>query len=117
MRPPRRDGRSTYFAQLNAGKKSLALDLKKPDAVELIRELVPKCDVLVENYRPGVMKRLGLDYEALSGLSAKLVYCSISGFGQTGSWPAAAPMHRCCTRLAATTWRTWTIRKVTRCGH
>jgi CoA:oxalate CoA-transferase len=86
MRPPSRQGRSTYFAQLNAGKKSLALDLKKPDAVALIRELVAECDVVVENYRPGVMKRLGLDYAALSAINPKLVYCSISGFGQEGSW-------------------------------
>ena len=86
LRAPRREGRSTYFAQLNAGKKSLALDLKKPEAIALIREMVAKCDVVVENYRPGVMKRLGLDYESLSALNPKLVYCSISGFGQDGSW-------------------------------
>ncbi len=86
LRPPRRQGRSTYFAQLNAGKKSLALDLKKPEAVALVRELVGQCDVLVENYRPGVMQRLGLDYATLSALNPRLVYCSISGFGQEGSW-------------------------------
>ncbi|MDB5819557.1 MAG: carnitine dehydratase [Rhizobacter sp.] len=86
MRPPNRDGRSAYFAQLNCGKKSLSLDLKKPEAVSVIDALVAKCDVLVENYRPGVMKRLGLDYERLSALNPKLVYCSISGFGQEGSW-------------------------------
>lgn len=85
-RPPTREGRSTYFAQLNCGKKSLALDLKKPAAVALIRQLVESCDVVVENYRPGVMKRLGLDYETLAAINPKLVYCSISGFGQTGSW-------------------------------
>lgn len=85
-RPPNRGGRSAYFAQLNAGKKSLALDLKRPAAAELIRKLAGKCDVVVENYRPGVMKRLGLDYEALAGLNPRLVYCSISGFGQQGSW-------------------------------
>jgi CoA:oxalate CoA-transferase len=86
LRAPLRAGRSAYFAQLNAGKSSLALDLKKPEARALIHDLVPRCDVLVENYRPGVMKRLGLDYEALSKLNPKLVYCSISGFGQQGSW-------------------------------
>ncbi len=85
-RPPRRQGRSTYFAQLNCGKKSLALDLKKPAAIALIKDLVKTADVLVENYRPGVMARLGLDYETLSALNPRLVYCSISGFGQTGSW-------------------------------
>jgi crotonobetainyl-CoA:carnitine CoA-transferase CaiB-like acyl-CoA transferase len=86
LRSPLREGRSTYFAQLNAGKKSLSLDLKKPEAIALIREMVAKCDVLVENYRPGVMKRLGLDYASLSALNPKLVYCSISGFGQEGEW-------------------------------
>jgi crotonobetainyl-CoA:carnitine CoA-transferase CaiB-like acyl-CoA transferase len=85
-RPPTREGRSTYFAQLNCGKKSLALDLKKAAAVSLIKQLVAGCDVVVENYRPGVMKRLGLDYETLAAINPKLVYCSISGFGQTGSW-------------------------------
>ena len=99
-RPPLRNGRSAYFAQLNAGKKSLALDLKKPDAIMLIRELVTHCDVVVENYRPGVTKRLGLDYAAVAPLNTKLVYCSISGFGQNGSWAgrsAYAPvLHATC---------------------
>ncbi|GAP37916.1 CoA transferase [Piscinibacter sakaiensis] len=85
-RPPTREGRSTYFAQLNCGKKSLALDLKNPEAVALVKRLVARCDVVVENYRPGVMKRLGLDYETLAAINPRLVYCSISGFGQTGSW-------------------------------
>jgi len=85
-RPPTRQGRSTYFAQLNAGKKSLALDLKKPEAIRIVKQLVAGADALVENYRPGVMQRLGLDYETLSAINPKLVYCSISGFGQTGSW-------------------------------
>ncbi len=85
-RPPSRKGRSTYFAQLNCGKKSLALDLKRPQAIALIKELVKTADVVVENFRPGVMGRLGLDYEVLAALQPKLVYCSISGFGQTGSW-------------------------------
>lgn len=86
LRPPAREGRSAYFAQLNAGKSSIALDLKLPEARTLIYDLVAHCDVLVENYRPGVMKRLGLDFESLSNLNPKLVYCSISGFGQDGSW-------------------------------
>jgi len=85
-RPPSRQGRSTYFAQLNAGKKSLALDLKKPEAIDLVKRLAAGADVVVENYRPGVMQRLGLDHEALAAVNPKLVYCSISGFGQTGSW-------------------------------
>ena len=80
-RPPSRQGRSTYFAQLNAGKKSLALDLKKPEAIDLVKRLAAGADVVVENYRPGVMQRLGLDYETLAAINPRLVYCSISGFG------------------------------------
>jgi CoA:oxalate CoA-transferase len=86
LRPPLRHGRSAYFAQLNAGKSSISLDLKRPEARKLIYDLVPHCDVLVENYRPGVMQRLALDYGSLVKLNPKLVYCSISGFGQEGSW-------------------------------
>jgi crotonobetainyl-CoA:carnitine CoA-transferase CaiB-like acyl-CoA transferase len=99
-RPPRREGHSTYFAQLNCGKKSLALDLKKKSAIALVKQLVATADVLVENYRPGVMQRLGLDYATLSALNPRLVYCSISGFGQTGEWAgrsAYAPvLHAAC---------------------
>src|SRR5262245_6652345 len=61
-RPPLRDGASTSFGQLNAGKRSIALDLKQPAAVEIVKRLAARSDVLVENYRPGVMRRLGLDY-------------------------------------------------------
>jgi CoA:oxalate CoA-transferase len=95
VQPPLRDGRSAYFAHLNCGKKSLALDLKRSEAIELVRELAAHSDVLVENSRPGVMERLGLGYEALSALNPRLVYCAISGFGQTGPWAkrsAYAPM-------------------------
>src|SRR5207245_8203898 len=60
-RPPLRNGASTSFGQLNAGKKSIALDLKSPDAVEAVRRLVASADVVVENFRPGVMRRFGLD--------------------------------------------------------
>jgi CoA:oxalate CoA-transferase len=84
--PPTRDGRSAYFAHLNCGKKSLAVDLKRPGAPELMRELADRCDVVVENSRPGVMQRLGLDYATLSDRNPRIVYCSISGFGQTGPW-------------------------------
>lgn len=83
-RMPIRKGASTNFGQLNAGKKSVVLDLKDKAAVEAVRELAASVDVLVENYRPGVMKRLGLDYATLSKRNARLIYCSISGYGQTG---------------------------------
>jgi CoA:oxalate CoA-transferase len=87
LRTPLRDGHSAYFGQLNAGKRSLALDLKSPDAVKLVHQLVKETDILVENFRPGVMDRLGLGYEALRAINPRLIYCSISGYGQTG--PAA----------------------------
>jgi CoA:oxalate CoA-transferase len=95
VQPPLRVGKSAYFASLNCGKKSLAVDLRQPEASELMRELAAKCDVVVENSRPGVMKRFGLDYARLEGVNPRLVYCSISGFGQTGPWAtrsAYAPM-------------------------
>src|ERR1700739_760217 len=62
-RPPLRNGASTSFGQLNVGKKSVALDLKSPPSVEVVRRLVATADVVVENFRPGVMRRFGLDYE------------------------------------------------------
>jgi crotonobetainyl-CoA:carnitine CoA-transferase CaiB-like acyl-CoA transferase len=94
-RPPVRGGFSSLFGQLNAGKKSLVLDLKSPDAVDAIRRLVPVADIVVENFRPGVMRRLKLDYASLRELNPKLIYCSISGYGQTGpsaELPAYAPV-------------------------
>jgi crotonobetainyl-CoA:carnitine CoA-transferase CaiB-like acyl-CoA transferase len=94
-RPPVRNGCSTVFGQLNVGKKSLVLDLKSPEAAEIIRRLVKSTDILVENFRPGVMRRLKLDYASLRELNPKLIYCSISGYGQTGpsaELPAYAPV-------------------------
>ena len=79
-----RDGRSAYYVQQNRGKKSLCLDLKNPAAAAIIRELIPKADVLVENYAPGVMGRLGFGYEAVRALNPKIIMCSISTFGQDG---------------------------------
>ena len=84
IRPPVRNGCSTAFGQLNVGKKSLVLDLKSEDGWDAIRRLVGRADVLVENFRPGVMRRLKLDYARLAELNPRLVYCSISGYGQTG---------------------------------
>ena len=94
-RPPLRNGASTSFGQLNTGKKSVVLDLKNPAAVEAARRLVTTADVLVENFRPGVMQRFGLDYPLLQALRPELVYCAISGYGQTGpsaELPAYAPV-------------------------
>ena len=94
-RPPLRNGASTSFGQLNAGKKSIALDLKTPHAVEAVRRLAATSDIVVENFRPGVMNRFGLDYEALAAVKPDLIYCAISGYGQTGpssQLPAYAPV-------------------------
>jgi CoA:oxalate CoA-transferase len=83
-RPPLRNGASTSFGQLNAGKQSIVLDLKRPAAREVVLRLLTTCDFLVENFRPGVMRRFGLDYETLAKRHQELIYCSISGYGQTG---------------------------------
>src|SRR5713226_1478869 len=94
-RPPLRDNCSTTFGQLNVGKKSLVLDLKSPKGIEVVRRMVADADVLVENFRPGVMRRLKLDYASLGEFNPKLIYCSISGYGQTGpsaELPAYAPV-------------------------
>jgi crotonobetainyl-CoA:carnitine CoA-transferase CaiB-like acyl-CoA transferase len=94
-RPPLRGDASTSFGQLNAGKKSVALDLKSSAAVEAVRRLVSTADILVENFRPGVMRRFGLDYGALQPIKPELIYCAISGYGQTGpssQLPAYAPV-------------------------
>ncbi|MDT7663610.1 MAG: CoA:oxalate CoA-transferase, partial [Pseudonocardiales bacterium] len=98
-RPPLRnspDGaHSSYFGQLNCGKRSIVLDLKKPDGVAAARRLAAVADVMVENFRPGVMARFGLDHDTLAPDNPRLVYCSISGYGQTGpsaELPAYAPV-------------------------
>ncbi|HEX3956317.1 MAG TPA: CoA transferase [Trebonia sp.] len=83
---PVRDGRSSYWASLNVGKRSVVLDLKSPRAQAAGAELVGWADVVVENFRPGVMARLGLDYPTVSQGRPDLVYCSISGYGQSGPW-------------------------------
>jgi CoA:oxalate CoA-transferase len=82
--PPIVDGMSRVFAQFNRGKKSIVLDLKSADGVEHARRLIDQADVVVENFRPGVMDRLGLGFAAAQQRNRALVYCSISGFGQDG---------------------------------
>ncbi len=82
--PPFVAGESAYFLAVNRNKKSLTLDLKKPDALDLVLRLVDRADVVIENFRPGTMDRLGLGYQALRDRNPRLVYCSISGYGQSG---------------------------------
>jgi CoA:oxalate CoA-transferase len=88
---PHVNGESTYFALLNRGKKSVTINLKSPEGIALIRDLARQSDVLVENFRPDVMQRLGLSPVTLQADNPRLIYASISGFGQTGpfsDWPA-----------------------------
>ena len=79
-----RDRRSAYFIQQNRGKQSLCVDLKKPGALNLIKQLIPKFDVMVENFAPGVIAAMGLDYPAVSAINPRIIMCSISALGQTG---------------------------------
>ncbi len=82
--PYRKNKRSAYYVQQNRGKKSLCVDLKDARSKEVIRDLIQQCDVLIENYAPGVIERLGFGWEVVRELNPKLVMCSISAFGQTG---------------------------------
>jgi len=82
--PPFVGGHAAFFMGLNRGKRGIAIDLKKPEGVELCLRLAEKMDVLIENFRPGTMERLGLGYEAVRARNGELIYCSISGYGQDG---------------------------------
>jgi crotonobetainyl-CoA:carnitine CoA-transferase CaiB-like acyl-CoA transferase len=81
---PHREGESHYFLSINRSKRGMVVDFKKPGGVDIVRRLALQADVLIENYRPGVLDRLGLGYETLSRLNPRLIYCAISGFGLTG---------------------------------
>jgi len=76
--------RGTAFVRLNRGKKSLCMNLRTPEARQILREMLPKFDVLIENFAPGVMARMGLDYESVRKINPRIIMCSISAFGQTG---------------------------------
>ncbi|RTM12623.1 MAG: CoA transferase, partial [Bradyrhizobiaceae bacterium] len=77
-------GLAPAFQAVNGNKRSLTLDLQKPEAIAIVKKLAKTVDVVMENFRPGVMDRLGIGYEALSAINPKLIYCAVSGFGQTG---------------------------------
>ena len=77
---------SAYFVSVNRNKRSIIIDLKKAEGLEIVKKLVEKSDVIIENFRPGVAKQLGISYDHLSNINPKLVYCSISGFGQNGPY-------------------------------
>ncbi len=79
--PPVRDGVSTYYLGINRNKRSIALDLKKPEDLDVAQRLAARADVMIENFRPGGLKRFGLDYDTVAAANDKIVYASISGFG------------------------------------
>jgi len=79
-----KEGRSAYYVQQNRGKKSLCIDPKTPEGLEVIKKLIPKVDVMVENFAPGVIGRMGLGWDVVKGLNPRLIMCSVSAFGQTG---------------------------------
>jgi CoA:oxalate CoA-transferase len=83
---PFKNGLSAYFISLNRSKRGITLNLKEDRAKEIFKKLVEKADILVENYKPGTMKKLGLDYETLKAINPALIYASSSGFGQTGPY-------------------------------
>jgi crotonobetainyl-CoA:carnitine CoA-transferase CaiB-like acyl-CoA transferase len=80
------DGFSAYFEAHNRGKRSLVLNMRKPEAIEVVKRLIPSCDVVTENYRPGVMKRWGLDYESLKQIRPDIILASASAWGHKGPW-------------------------------
>ena len=84
--PPHDQGTSASHAYLNRNKRSLALDLKQPEALEVVKQLLQDHDIVLEQFRPGVMERLGLGYEALRAINPRLIYVSITGYGQTGPY-------------------------------
>src|SRR5438552_5004048 len=81
-----RSDQSSYFTRVNAGKESVGVDLSQPEGQAIIRDLAKVVDVVVENFMPGVVTKLRCDYETLRAVKPDIVYCSISGFGQTGPW-------------------------------
>jgi crotonobetainyl-CoA:carnitine CoA-transferase CaiB-like acyl-CoA transferase len=83
---PRVNSLSTYFVQQNVGKRNVSLDMSTPEGVELLLSIAEHCDVMVENFRPGVADRMGIGYEAVKARQPRIVYASISGYGQTGPW-------------------------------
>lgn len=77
---------ATYFPTVNRGKRSITIDFAQPEGAALVRDLVANADVLLENFRPGTLEKYGLDYQTLSAINPRLIYCSVTGFGQTGPY-------------------------------
>jgi crotonobetainyl-CoA:carnitine CoA-transferase CaiB-like acyl-CoA transferase len=83
---PRRHGMPSYYVQQNTGKRSVSIDLGRPEGTELAMQLCERADIVVENFRPGVMARFGLEYESVAARNPRVVYASITGYGATGPW-------------------------------
>lgn len=83
---PYKNGQSAYFVSLNRGKKSIAIDLKQPEGKQIIKELTKVSDVVLENFRPGTIRKLGLSYDVLSKINPRVIYAAVSGFGHTGPY-------------------------------
>ena len=91
-----KDGRSAYYVQQNRGKKAICLDPKTPEGLEILKGLIAKCDVFIENFAPGVIGRIGLGWDVVRAINPNIVMCSISAFGQTGplsALPAVSYTH------------------------
>lgn len=84
--PPEIEGEAAAYMMMNRNKRGIALNLKDPEAVEILRNLLAEADVVIENYRKGTMEKLGLSYDALAAVNPRLIYCEISGFGRTGPY-------------------------------
>ncbi|MBL2056228.1 CoA transferase, partial [Klebsiella pneumoniae] len=84
--PPYANGQATAHSYLNRNKQSIVLDLKDAASIDLIKAKISEFDIVIEQFRPDVMRRLGLDYATLAEINPRLIYCSITGYGQTGSY-------------------------------
>ena len=88
MRPPDANGEAHFYLAYNRNKKSIAIDMQSDAGRDLINQLAAKSDVMIENFRPGVVKRLGIDYEAMKQINPGIVYCSVSAYGKPALWPS-----------------------------
>lgn len=92
---------NAFYMSVNRNKRSVALNIASAKGQELIRELVKSCDVVMENYKVGDLKRYGLDYESLKAVNPRIIYCSVTGYGQDGRWRESQAMTRCSRASAA----------------
>jgi crotonobetainyl-CoA:carnitine CoA-transferase CaiB-like acyl-CoA transferase len=98
------DGDSTLFHSINRNKQSFAADLKNPDDMAQVKQLIAKADVLIQNFRPGIMERLGLGYAAVRELNPRLIYATVTGYGQTGPWRDKPGQDLLAQSLSGLTW-------------